>query len=485
MRAQRLVGRAHRGRARVVLGLPAPRQPPARPSTPTTSCCSASRPPTTPSRSSRSSPTQADRETDGTRWSYCRDLGRTRLVVDRLARRPRARGGPALDARRGRVGVARASTRPGDFDHLLIATSLPWLLGRGMHYLEAWSEAVAGGAWGGRSARVGERCAGRWTSSTGRPSRSPSRAWPSSCARWRPASAARAPASVVVLSGDVHHAYLFEVAFPRGVGRSSRASARRSARRTATRSSSNERRVDPARACRDRSRRVDAGAGALRRGRATRPCAGAWSATGPGSTTRSPRCGSTAARSRCAWRRRCRGQRPPLASSGCSIASSPETATPRPPACSGQSYEPQNTHSSVRACSRGRAARRRDRRSGEDRRADRLDHVHALQPGDTSSCRTNGVAVAPVGGRRPPKAPATSSRSPPASATPRPSIGLLAHKGGLKFTKGERSAVVRRFVAVRVKTRRGASGAGPRPEGRLRPAARGARALRPATTGGS
>ena len=28
--------------------------------------------------------------------------------------------------------------------------------------------------------------------------------------------------------------------------------------------------------------------------------------------------------------------------------------------------------------------------------------------------------------------------------------GLLAHKGGLKFTKGERSAVVRRFVAVRV-----------------------------------
>jgi hypothetical protein len=29
--------------------------------------------------------------------------------------------------------------------------------------------------------------------------------------------------------------------------------------------------------------------------------------------------------------------------------------------------------------------------------------------------------------------------------------GLLAHKGGLKFTKGDRSAVVRRFVAVRGK----------------------------------
>jgi hypothetical protein len=29
--------------------------------------------------------------------------------------------------------------------------------------------------------------------------------------------------------------------------------------------------------------------------------------------------------------------------------------------------------------------------------------------------------------------------------------GLLAHKGGLRFSKGERSAVVRRFVAVRGK----------------------------------
>jgi hypothetical protein len=35
--------------------------------------------------------------------------------------------------------------------------------------------------------------------------------------------------------------------------------------------------------------------------------------------------------------------------------------------------------------------------------------------------------------------------------SPRTFYGLLAHKGGLKFTKGERSAVVRRFVAVRVK----------------------------------
>ena len=45
----------------------------------------------------------------------------------------------------------------GDFDHVLIATSLPWLLGRGMHYAEAWSEAVAGGAWGEPFAPLAER----------------------------------------------------------------------------------------------------------------------------------------------------------------------------------------------------------------------------------------------------------------------------------------------------------------------------------------
>ena len=44
----------------------------------------------------------------------------------------------------------------GGFDHLLVATSLPWLLGRGMHYLEAWSEAVAGGAWGSAAAGAAE-----------------------------------------------------------------------------------------------------------------------------------------------------------------------------------------------------------------------------------------------------------------------------------------------------------------------------------------
>jgi PhoD-like phosphatase len=160
---------------------------------------------------------KADRETAGTRWSYCRDLGDTRLVV--------------IDSRAGRVldEDRRSMLDPeewdwvhehatGGFDHLLVATSLPWLLGRGMHYAEGWSEAVAGGAWGGLAARAAERVRQsvdmeHWG------------AFQESFARlvdlFRAVGSGERgepPASIVTLSGDVHHAYLFEVAYPRASG---------------------------------------------------------------------------------------------------------------------------------------------------------------------------------------------------------------------------------------------------------------------------
>jgi hypothetical protein len=160
---------------------------------------------------------RADRQTDGSRWSYCRDLGNTRLVV--------------IDSRAGRVleEGKRSMLDPkewdwvnehatGGFDHLLVATSLPWLLGRGMHYVEAWSEAVAGGAWGPAAARAAESMRQsvdleHWA------------AFQESFARLRDifeeiGSGRRGepPASIVALSGDVHHAYLFEVGYPKGSG---------------------------------------------------------------------------------------------------------------------------------------------------------------------------------------------------------------------------------------------------------------------------
>ena len=45
----------------------------------------------------------------------------------------------------------------GDFDHLLIATTVPFLLSPGFHHLEAWSERVCDGAWGGLAARAAEK----------------------------------------------------------------------------------------------------------------------------------------------------------------------------------------------------------------------------------------------------------------------------------------------------------------------------------------
>ena len=115
---------------------------------------------------------RADREAAGTRWSYCRDFGRTRLVVID------SRAGRVLDppdersmSTRG-VGAGSRSTPAGDFDHLLIGTSLPFLLAPGLHHLEAWNEAVCDGAWGALAARLGRADPpGRSTSSTGPRSR--------------------------------------------------------------------------------------------------------------------------------------------------------------------------------------------------------------------------------------------------------------------------------------------------------------------------
>jgi PhoD-like phosphatase len=159
----------------------------------------------------------ADREKTGSRWSYCRDLGNTRLIV--------------IDSRAGRVlEEGRRSMldsdewdwvyehATGDFDHLLIGTSLPWLLGRGMHYAEAWNEAVAGAAWGEPAAQGAEKLRRaadmeHWA------------AFQESFARLVELFRAigtgergNPPATIITLSGDVHHAYLFEVGYPHGTG---------------------------------------------------------------------------------------------------------------------------------------------------------------------------------------------------------------------------------------------------------------------------
>jgi hypothetical protein len=157
---------------------------------------------------------KADHSVDGSRWSYSRELGSVKLIV--------------FDSREGRVlkeerrkivddreweWIERHAT--GDVDHLLLADTLPVLLTPGEHYLEAWNEAVCAGAWGRTMQRLGERIRRKldlehWA------------AFSDSFHRMvellRAVGAGergRPPASVVLLGGDVHHAYLAQVAFRR------------------------------------------------------------------------------------------------------------------------------------------------------------------------------------------------------------------------------------------------------------------------------
>ena len=160
---------------------------------------------------------RADREVEGTRWSYTRDFGRTRLVV--------------IDSRCGRVleGERREMVDDdewawierqagGDFDHLLLATSLPFALAPAIHDLEAWNEHVTAGAWGRLAARIGERIRQgidleHWAAFNASFDRLGALIEAVAAGR-----RGRPPGSVVVLSGDVHHTYLAELSFPGAAG---------------------------------------------------------------------------------------------------------------------------------------------------------------------------------------------------------------------------------------------------------------------------
>ncbi|MGH8891763.1 MAG: alkaline phosphatase D family protein [Actinomycetes bacterium] len=162
----------------------------------------------------------ADKEADGhkgAQWSYRRDLGHARLLV--------------IDSRCGRIldegdrsMVSEAEFQwiedqvEGSYDHLLVGTSLPWLLARALHDVEAWNEALASGVRGERMARIAERFRRRadlehWAAF--RKSFDRLAELFACVGRGEHAgSDGRPPASVCVLSGDVHHAYVAEAHYP-------------------------------------------------------------------------------------------------------------------------------------------------------------------------------------------------------------------------------------------------------------------------------
>jgi hypothetical protein len=160
---------------------------------------------------------KADRELAGTRWSYHRDFGNVRLIVmDSRAGRVLEEGNRSMLDDEEWSWIEQRAT--GSFDHLLLGTSLPVFLMSAMHHLEAWNEAVCQGAWGRPAAKLGESIRQlldleHWAAfqdsfdhlvkllrsvASGERSDGPP------------------PASIALLSGDVHHGYLAEIAFKDG-----------------------------------------------------------------------------------------------------------------------------------------------------------------------------------------------------------------------------------------------------------------------------
>ncbi|MFJ3795571.1 alkaline phosphatase D family protein [Streptomyces sp. NPDC090088] len=165
---------------------------------------------------------KADADPASVRWSYRRDFGRVRLLMvdTRAARVLDERNRSMLDPGEAEWLREQALADRESYDHLLVGTSLPWLLPHLIHDVETWDAALCRGERGARWAEFGERLRRaadleHWA------------AFPASFAELtdlfaRAGSGPEAPATICVLSGDVHHAYIAEPSWPAGVPLDSR-----------------------------------------------------------------------------------------------------------------------------------------------------------------------------------------------------------------------------------------------------------------------
>ena len=157
---------------------------------------------------------EADWGSEGRRWSYSRTLGGVSFVF--------------MDSREGRI-LGESPRRmfddgewnwltdrfTGDCDHFVVADTLPVMLPPAMHDLEAWNEAVCDGAWGAPAARAGERLRRALDLEHWGAFQHSFRQLMDLVADVGAGHRGEAPATIVTLGGDIHHAYLAEVAFRR------------------------------------------------------------------------------------------------------------------------------------------------------------------------------------------------------------------------------------------------------------------------------
>ena len=153
---------------------------------------------------------RADQEPTSYRWSYSRDFDtQARLIVvdSRAARVLDPDHRSILDEEE--LAWLDEQMR-GDFDHLLIGTSLPFLLAPGLHHFEAFNEGISEGARGKTMARAGE-----WARQA-----ADMEHWAAFQEGFQAVAAmtlsvaagerGKAPLTITYLSGDVHHSYVAE-----------------------------------------------------------------------------------------------------------------------------------------------------------------------------------------------------------------------------------------------------------------------------------
>jgi PhoD-like phosphatase len=189
---------------------------------------------------------RADQRAPGVRWSFARTFSTTHgtkgsttdgtkggkvRVVMLDSRSRRVVDGARLMADEGEWQWLTEAVA-GDWEHVVIATSVPPLLPRGIHTLEAWAERICGGAWGRHAVRFGE----------GLRQAVDLEHWPSFSASFaqlellltdlatgRHAANGEPPVTVTIISGDIHHSYLAAVDLPRAATGASPATGRTSA----------------------------------------------------------------------------------------------------------------------------------------------------------------------------------------------------------------------------------------------------------------
>ncbi len=153
---------------------------------------------------------RVDKDPAAYRWSYAREIAGTRLVVvdSRAAR-------VLEDDRRSLLDPTEMTwldeQMQGDVEHLLVGTSLPFLLPQGLHHLEAFSEALAGGAWGRVGGRIGERLRQAGDLEHWGAFQTGFREVAEMALEVAAGKRGAAPRTITFLSGDVHHSYVSQV----------------------------------------------------------------------------------------------------------------------------------------------------------------------------------------------------------------------------------------------------------------------------------